>query len=133
MRKFLLVTAMVLISASAQAGQSRSLSLASVDDRTAATQAKLADTSAAAQTTPIKSAENTTDAVKCVVQPQGVSTTAAANTTAAASTTATSQPQQTDSAKPVASHAARASRPKHRSGWTEARVIGELHRHGIYW
>jgi hypothetical protein len=138
MRKLLLVTAMVLISASAQAGQSRSLSLASVDDQAAATQAKPADANAtqssaiSAQPTAIKSAETaTTDTPKFVERPPGVNAVPA--TTAPASATTSAQPQQTDAAKPAASHAAKASRSKHKTDWTEARIISELHRHGIYW
>lgn len=138
MRKLLLVTAMVLISASAQAGQSRSLSLASVDDQ-AATQAKPADATTtqssaiSAQPAAIKSAETSTaDTPKFVERPPGVNTVPA-TTAPSATTSAQPQPQPTDSASPVASHAAKASRGKHKTDWTEARIIGELHRHGIYW
>jgi flagellar hook-length control protein FliK len=129
MRKLLLVTAMVLISASAEAGQSRSLSLASVDEQ-AATPSKPADTTAqsnanAAQPIAIKSAETSaTDTPKYVERPPGV--------TAAPATTST-QPQSTDTVQPAASHAAKAGRSRHRTDWSEARIIGELHRHGIYW
>ena len=135
MRKLLLVTAMLLMSASAEAGQSRSLSLASVDDQTAAGQIKPADTStsqgsaAPAQPPAIKSAETTTtETPKYVERPAGVNASPPA-----ATTTTSAQPQQADAARPVASHATRTSRAKHKSGWTEARIIGELHRHGIYW
>ena len=131
MRKLLLVTAMVLISASAQAGQSRSLSLASVDDQAAATTTQNSATSA--QPAAIKSAETSaTDTPKFVERPPGV-TTVPATTAPSATTSAQPQPQPTDSASPVASHAAKASRGKHKTDWTEARIIGELHRHGIYW
>lgn len=130
MRKLLLVTAMVLISASAQAGQSRSLSLASVDDQAAATTTQNSATSA--QPAAIKSAETSaTDTPKFVERPPGVTTVPA--TTAPATATTSAQPQPTDAARPVASHAAKASRGKHKTDWTEARIIGELHRHGIYW
>jgi hypothetical protein len=132
MRKLLLVTAMVLISASAQAGQSRSLSLASVDEQ-AATQARPADTTTSqtnATSTAIKSAEtSTTDAPKFVERPPGVN---AAPATAAPATTS-AQPQPTDAGKPAAAHTAKAGRGKHRTDWTETRIISELHRHGIYW
>ena len=138
MRKLLLVTAMVLISASAQAGQSRSLSLASVDDQTAATQAKTADatttenSATSAQPAAIKSAETSaTDTPKFVERPPGVTTVPA--TTAPATATTSARSQLTEAARPVASHAAKASRGKHKTDWTEARIIGELHRHGIYW
>jgi hypothetical protein len=138
MRKLLLVTAMVLISASAQAGQSRSLSLASVDDQTAATQAKTADatttqnSATSAQPAAIKSAETSpSDTPKFVERPPGVNTVPATTAPATATTSARSQP--TEAARPVASHAAKASRGKHKTDWTEVRIIGELHRHGIYW
>jgi hypothetical protein len=37
-------------------------------------------------------------------------------------------------AKPVAEKtASRAEKPRHKRYWTEGRIIGELHRHGIYW
>jgi len=134
MRKLLLVTAMVLISASAEAGQSRSLSLASVDEQ-ATTQAKPADTTTSqtnAASTAIKSAEtSTTDTPKFVERPPGVNSAPAA--AAPAPTTTSAQPQPTDAAKPVTAHTAKAGRGKHRTDWTEARIIGELHRHGIYW
>jgi hypothetical protein len=124
---------MVLISASAEVGRSRSLSLASLDDQVAI-RAKPADINTAqtsttpAQPTAIKSAETvTTETPKFVEPPPGVTTTAPAAATAPA------QPQQSDSAKPAALHTAKASRGKHRNTWTETRIISELHRHGIYW
>ena len=137
MRKLLLVTAMVLISASAQAGQSRSLSLASVDEQ-AAIQAKPADTATteinanAAQPAAIKSAAtSSTDTPKFAERPPGV--TAAPPTTVPATATTSAEPQPTDTGKPAASRAARAGRSRHRTDWSEARIISELHRHGIYW
>jgi hypothetical protein len=33
----------------------------------------------------------------------------------------------------LASNDEQAARRKPRRDWTEARIIGELHRHGIYW
>jgi hypothetical protein len=123
---------MVLISASAEAARSRSLSLASLDDQVA-TWAKPADintaqTSATPAQTAIKSAETvTTETPKFVEPPPGVMTTAPTAATTPA------PPQQSDSAKPAALHTAKASRGKHRNTWTETRIISELHRHGIYW
>ena len=103
MRKFILIAAMVLVSATAQAGVSRGLTIASNDDQPAATdQAKPAETPT------------------YVAQPAAV--TPAAQTPAA------------DPSKPVADKDAHAAgMRKHRRGLTEARVIYELHRHGIYW
>ncbi len=104
MRKFILVAALVLVSATAQAGVSRGLTVASSDEPQATDQAKPAETPT------------------YVARPAAV--TPATQTPAA------------DQAKPVADkdvQAPKAAKPKHRRGLTEARVIYELHRHGIYW
>lgn len=107
MRKFILVAALVLVSASAQAAGSRSLILASSDDQaTAATErAKPADARPA-------EAPKAVEATKPADAPNYVDRPAVVNT-------ATETPAA-DAAKP-------------RRDWTEARIIGELHRHGIYW
>jgi hypothetical protein len=102
MRKFILVAALVLVSATAQAGGSRGLTIASNDE-------------APASTDQAKPAETPT----YVARPAAV--TPAAQTPAA------------DPSKPVANMRAKAGMRKHRRGLTEARVIYELHRHGIYW
>jgi hypothetical protein len=104
MRKFILVAALVLVSATAQAGGSRGLTIASNDE-------------APASTDQAKPAETPT----YVARPAAV--TPAAQTPSA------------DPSKAVAEKEmhARAGMRKHRRGLTEARVIYELHRHGIYW
>ena len=90
MRKFILITALVLASATAQAAGTRSLTLASNDEPAAAVGA---------------------DAPKYVERPAAVDTT-----------------------RPVADRGTpKTAKPKRRHLWTEARVIYELHRHGIYW
>jgi hypothetical protein len=90
MRKFILITAMVLVSATAQAAGTRSLTLASNDEPGAAG----------------------ADAPKYVERPAAVDTTS----------------------RPVADQATpKTAKPKRRHQSTEARVIYELHRHGIYW
>jgi hypothetical protein len=40
------------------------------------------------------------------------------------------QPKADSKATP---QTAKTDKPKHKKYWTEARIIGELHRHGIYW
>jgi hypothetical protein len=111
MRKFVFVAAMVLVSATAQAGQSRSLTMASTDQPATSTQpAKTAD---AASPAPAETP-------KFVERP------------AAVDTTTTAAPPKADAGK-EASRTAKADKPKHRKSWTEARIIGELHRHGVYW
>jgi hypothetical protein len=107
MRKFILIAAMVLASATAQAGASRGLTLASNDEVTAAEQPKSADT-------PVETP-------KYVARPAAVDTAAPA--------------PKGDDTRPVADKDIRAktARSKRHHQSTEARVIYELHRHGIYW
>jgi hypothetical protein len=120
MRKFVLIAAMVLVSATAQAGQTRSLITASAD-QPAAAQAKPAETNKAADAaTPA----TPTEAPKFVERPAAVDTT-----------TTPAQPKtdlKADGGKPTP-QTAKADKPRHKKYWTEARIIGELHRHGIYW
>ena len=119
MRKFVLIAAMVLASATAQAGQSRSLTTAQAD-QPAATQAKPTETTKAADVvTPAAPAETP----KFVERPAVVDTT---------TTTTTPAQPKADSAKPAA-QTAKSDKPRHKNYWTQGRIIGELHRHGIYW
>ena len=117
MRTFILVTAMVLASAAAQAGGSRSLTLASNDPPAVAEPAKPVEQKAVEQ----KPAETP----KAVEAPTYVARPAPVGT-------ATATPET----KPVAEKTARttsAEKPRRKRESTEARVIRELHRHGIYW
>ncbi|WP_291869231.1 hypothetical protein [Bradyrhizobium sp.] len=112
MRKFILVTAMVLASAAAQAGATRGLTLAS-NEPPAVTTAE-----------PPKAAETpvATEAPKYVARPAAVAPPTEA--------------PKAETTKPVAEKSTRttsAEKPKRRRESTEARVIRELHRHGIYW
>jgi hypothetical protein len=113
MRKYVLIAAMVLVSATASAGQSRSLTLASADQPAASAEpAKTADAATPAETP------------KFVERPAAVDTR-----------TTPAQPKA-DGATPARQTAKadnKADKPKHKKYWTEARIIGELHRHGIYW
>ena len=115
MRKLFLIAAMVLVSATAQAGQSRGLTLASNDEPAAATQPKATDRAADTATqTP-----QTTDSPKFIARPSAVD-----------ATTTPEQPKA-DAAKPVTR--TKTDKPKRKRYWNEARIVGELHRHGIYW
>jgi hypothetical protein len=114
MRKFILITAMVLASATAQAGPMRSLTLAS-NDRPAE-QAKPAEAPKAVE------APAASEAPAHVARPAAIGT-------------ATEAPKA-ETTKPVAEKATRMTgteKPKRRRESTEARVIRELNRHGIYW
>jgi outer membrane biosynthesis protein TonB len=114
MRKFILITAMVLASATAHAGGSRGLTLASNDG--------------AATAEPSKPVEAKSVDIKPVETPAYVERPAAVDTK-------TEQPTAAEQPKPAdkTAQAPRAEKPKHRHESTEARVIYELHRHGIYW
>ena len=99
MRKLILIAAIAAVSTAANAGPSRSLSLATADATPQVTaQPK---TQAAEPTAPTTTVE----------RPQPVTPRAAMD----------------PADKPVA------GKPKPRHVSTEARIIYELHRHGIYW
>jgi hypothetical protein len=109
MRKFILVAAFVLVSATAQAGASRGLTMASSDDPAAAGQAS--------------------EAAKAAETPKYAKRPAAAD--------ATTQRSKAGRAKLLAAKDARllrAGKPKPGLGSiVVARAVHALHRHGIYW
>jgi pullulanase/glycogen debranching enzyme len=100
-----------LVSATAQAGSSRNLTLASNDPPA------IAETKGADKTTE----QTATEAPKYVERPAPVHT-------------ATEAPKA-ESVKTVAENVEtpKVEKPKRKRMSTEARVIYELHRHGIYW
>jgi hypothetical protein len=118
MRKFILIAAMVLVSASAQAGPSRSLTLASNDEAAKVEQPKALQDKAA-QDKAVD--ELGVETPKYVERPAAVGNMA--------------EPAKADQVKPAADKTAEAPKveKKRRHESTEARVIYELHRHGIYW
>jgi hypothetical protein len=121
MRKFILITAMVLASATAQAGPMRGLTLASNDPPVAAEQAKPVEQKPA-ETPKAGEAPAASEASAYVARPAAVGSTTEA--------------PQAETAKPVVEKTTRTSsavKPKRRRESTEARVIRELNRHGIYW
>ncbi|UPK04236.1 hypothetical protein [Bradyrhizobium sp. 170] len=142
MRKFILIAGFVLASAAAQAGD-RSLSLGGVETNAAPAPAKATDASKSAE------APQAAEAPKYVERPAVVEPKPE-----------TSKPEtsRTETARPRAARAARAYRPAagpasagpgrpvarrtayisrsarpHGVRYRIARIIGALHRHGIYW
>lgn len=117
MRKLMLIVTMSLLASQACAGGPRSLSLAATNasqatEPPAAT--ALPQATQAPTATPLANAQTATT----------TQATTAPTTPAQAATAPAATPAQ-----PTAGMA----KPKHRQPSTEARVIRELHRHGIYW
>lgn len=113
MRKYILITALVLASATAHAGE-RSLTVASSEEPAATATAKPAD--------PAPAAAPAATAPAYVERPS------------VAPTTPDCAPKTSAEAPKANPHDTGAvEKPKHRHVSTEARVISELHRHGIYW
>ncbi|UPK27434.1 hypothetical protein [Bradyrhizobium sp. 195] len=116
MRKLILIVAMSLLASQAHAGGSRSLSLAASTSNQPA---------------------NEQPAAPAAGTPQAVQSAAAAQPapTQTATTTSTSPaaPAPTAATAASAEPSPAATKPKRRAPSVEARVIRELHRHGIYW
>jgi hypothetical protein len=152
MRSIILIAAMVLVSASAQAGQSRSLSVASTDSRPIAaplppaSAPKLAEVPSAAPGTPAPVAV-APPAPPAAAPETGAPPVAAAP--AAPAAPAVAGPATADAPKylerptvaPVAAPAkidgtksAKRAERRHRGHyWTAGRIMGELQRYGVYW
>jgi hypothetical protein len=126
MRKFILIAGFVLASATAQAGDNRSLSL---DPLAPPATARTSDPSQSAEApqpaeTPKAETpqESPKEAPKYVERPALVDRKA--------------DSADTDYRRPAVSRTAsapRAEKPRRQRYWTEGRIINELHRHGIYW
>ncbi len=115
MRKLILISAMLLMSATAHAGGQRSLPLASNDEPAKSVETKTADATAA-------------ETPKYVEQPSAVDTSAT-------QPAAQCQPSPTtaEAPKAAAKDFATNEKPRRRHQSTQSRVISELHRYGIYW
>lgn len=130
MRKVILIGTMILVSmAAAQAGESRSLSLANSDITATAAPRPVADVRQTAEVVQLPPPVAQPAPAPAAVAPAPVQTASVAPTAPAAAPIAdASQPRAGRNSR----RSARASQPRHKR-WTEARIIGELHRHGIYW
>ena len=126
MRKYVLIAAMILVSATAQAGQSRSLIVATAEQPATPTQPATAEP---AKVQTAQTPETVAPAVAPAETPKYVERPAAVDTTAPPV-----QPKADSKAAPqTAKTDNKADKPRHKKYWTEARIVGELHRHGIYW
>ena len=118
----------VLVSASAQAAGPRGLTFASNEEPAVAAPAQAADTKPAdVKPADVKPVESQPAETPKAETPNYVDRPAAVG----------SNPQQSADqcpcAAPVTTDAPKTVKPKRRRESTEARVIYELHRHGIYW
>lgn len=131
MRKIILVAAMVLASASAQADGSRSLSMSAASEPASAPQTTT--TSAPPAITQVSEVAPTGEDPKYSDRPPAVSLSAPAAATAPTAATPAASPAPVTTTKPATKSTAKANKQKHQRTWTERRIISELHRHGIYW
>lgn len=113
MRQLILIATLSLLASQAYAGGSRSLSLA------------------ATNASPLTEQPATTAPPQATQAPTANVQTA--TTTPASPPPATPAQTATAPAATPAQPVAESPKPKHREPSTEARVIRELHRHGIYW
>lgn len=127
MRKLIVIAAVSLLATQAHAGGSRSLSLAGANanpqtvEQPAVAAAVMPPSTQAPAATPPATVQTAT------TTPTSTVATAPTTLTVPAATTPTRP-----SAAPVTS-TTETTKPKRRQPSTEARVIRELHRHGIYW
>lgn len=134
MRKFILIAGFVLASAAAQAAD-RGLSLAGNEIATVAAPAKAVEglkTAEAPQALEAPKAE----APKYVERPAVIEPKTEATKTEATNAEAKVEQPAAEPAKPLARKTAstpRSEKPRRKRYWTEARIIRELNRHGIYW
>ena len=135
MGKFILIAGFVLASAAAQAGD-RSLSLAGSDPTTVTAPAKATDAPRTAEA-PQAAEAPTAEAPKYIERPAVVEPKAETNKAEAPKTPVAKVEQPAaEPAKPAAQKTASTSKsekPRRQRHWTEARIVRELHRHGIYW
>jgi hypothetical protein len=122
MRKLMLIAAMSLLASQADAGGSRSLSLATANANQQTTEQPAKPPAASQQA---MQAPATTQPTTATPQPQ---TAPAATATSPTAGTTPAAAASTGQAKTAVT-----SKPKHRQPSVEARVLRELHRNGIYW
>ncbi|MGY4304799.1 putative membrane protein [Bradyrhizobium sp. USDA 4369] len=140
MTKMMLIGAMVLASATtAQAGGTRSLSLSPGDTAAPAPRPAYVQQAGEVTITPAPAVAAGQPATQ-PVQPAPAAAAPVSNSTPATQPAAAAAPtpdptgsvQNSSRRSTSAARSARAGKPRGKS-WTEARIIRELHRHGIYW
>lgn len=127
MRKLILIAVVSLLATQAHAGGPRSLSLAATNASQQATEQPASPAAVAPEATQPPATMPPANVQTATTSPTSTQPAAATVATAPAA----AAPAQSTAA-PVAG-ATGTAKPRHRQPSTEARVIRELHRHGIYW
>jgi hypothetical protein len=140
MRKFILVTAMVLISAGAQAGGSRSLSLAGSDSKAVQDSARTAEPASAVDTQRAAEATGATETSKSIERQKFSERPPGVDVRRQQSRRQSQMPSRPSRMSANAGRRAQMAQMKQmhmrRPGplrMVTARIVASLHRHGIYW
>ncbi|WP_028348386.1 hypothetical protein [Bradyrhizobium murdochi] len=129
MRKFILIAGFVLASTAVQAGD-RSLSLGGIERASA----KAVDAPKTAEVPPPPEPPKYVE--RPAIEPKAETPKAEAPKLAAKVQQPAAERSRAERGRPVARRTAFMSRnmkPRRRHHWIEARIVRELHRHGIYW
>ena len=130
MRKLILITAMVLASAAAQAGE-RSPSLGGAASLPATASNSVGAAGKVTDVPVMPAVETPSQSPQAPKYVERAAAVAAPVPQPQAQPAAVRQPSMASDARPAG--AQRSSHHRHARRWTEGRIIGELHRHGIYW
>lgn len=137
MRKFILIAGLVLASAAAQAGDSRSLSLIGGDTMAAPAPSKTADTTQTAQAPQAPQAPQAAQSPQATEAPRAeASKEAPKYIERPALVDPNDDLTGLENTRPPGTKVAstRTEKPRRKQRyWTEDRIISELHRYGIYW
>jgi hypothetical protein len=144
MRRIILIAAMVLVSAGAQAGGSRSLSLTGSDSKAVQESARSAEPASAVETPRVPKSAGAASASAASSETTGSAGASEARkfTERPPGVDARRQSQMRQSR--MRAHASRRRgaphmagmgmrRPMHVRLFSKARIVAALHRHGIYW
>lgn len=132
MRKFILISALLLSSVSAQAGDTRSLSLAGIPTATTATEASKPIAQVSVQLAQAATTANDAAPVQVPAPAAApVQAQAPAQTTAPAATTTTTTATTTTETKPATETKKTAKKVRRESDEAKARRIAA--RYGVYW
>ena len=134
MRKFILISALLLTSVSAQAGETRSLSLAGIPTATAATEAPKPIAQVSVQLAQAATTANDAAPVQVPAPAAApVQAQAPAQTTAPAATTTATTATTTTETKPATTTETKKTAKKARRESDEAKARRIAARYGVYW